>query len=244
MEADFWLGVRIKVHKQVLSNLYELNLEGHARGRIDLKTGNFQLQTEQVSWKEEYPKQYVSMAPIGAKLEPIPLTPADRNTMQMIVQRVLGGDASQIPWSGQISGTIDLKNFGGGQGRIEMNTPFKGTWELPAGHSYSIEWPESLPKLGVGTPQWRVYPSEDIAHRNFLSRSRYHGNPRPLPDLGDEAAISLGNRVALVRFGRWHMELMGGVPNNPAQIQVVLESLQKLIEDQNLEMRFPLQTPK
>lgn len=241
LEADFQLGVRIKVRNAILVNVYSLDLEGRARGEIDPRSGSFRLQAEKITWKENYPDYYFEAGPPGVDRPRKPITPEDRAAMQAIVLRVLGGVPSQIPWDGQISGTIDWKQFGGGQGRIELSSLFKGTWELDAGHAYSLNWPESLPRLGSGVPQWRIYPTEDLAQRHFTVRSRMGGAPRPLPNLGNAAALVSGNRSVIIQFSRWHMELTGGIPNDPARIREVLDALQKRIEDQKLEARFPSQ---
>lgn len=242
LEAVFQLGVRIKVRNQILVNVYSLDLEGLARGTIDPKSGNFRLQAEQITWKESYPEYYLEMGPLGVDHPRKPISPEDRAAMQSVVRGALGGIPTQIPWGGQISGTIDWKNFGGGQGRIELSSLFKGTWNLDAGHSYAIDWPEAIASLGTSSPQWRVYPSEDLAQQHFTMLSRIGGTPRPLPNLGSSAALLSGNRMAIVRFGRWHMQLIGSIPNDPARIREVLEALQKLIEDQNLETKFPAQS--
>jgi hypothetical protein len=236
VEAECHFGIRMKLIPggAVVIGLetYDLDIKAAGRGPIDPQTGQFRIALDDATWSERYPK-------IDGLLRRF--TPEDRAAMQGVVLRALGGTPGQLGWSGEISGTMDWKSFKGGSGRFHLNRVFQGTWELPpAVAPYWVDWPTTVTKLGTGPAWLRFYPSEDVAHRQYLWRSRsgpMGGPKRILTDMGSEAALVPG-RAALVRFGRWDMEQWWGVPNDPTRVREVLQAVQAFLEQEQIETHF------
>jgi hypothetical protein len=212
---------------------YDLDIKATGRGSIDPQTGQFRVALDDATWSEKYPGDFDGLLRR--------FTPEDRAAMQGVVLRALGGTPGQLGWSGEISGTMDWKSFKGGSGRFHLNRVFQGTWELPpAVAPYWVDWPTTVTKLGTGPAWLRFYPSEDVAHRQYLWRSRsgpMGGSKRILTDMGSEAALVPG-RAALVRFGRWDMEQWWGVPNDPTRVREVLQAVQAFLEQEQIETHF------
>jgi len=239
IEADLDLGIDMKVHTFILMSRYTLRMKSRGRGKVDPKSGRFRIDLGQAQWEERLPDTYPPLGPVGVKGGPVP--PEDRLAMQEVVRRALGGAPGEFSWTGHVSGTMDWESFQGGSGNLEINPVFRGTWEVAQPHPYWVEWPESVPRLGNGRAWLRIYPTEDVAHQQFLWRSRtgpMSGPQRRLTDMGNEGAVIPGRGV-LIRSGRWDMEMSGsGIPNDLVRIREVFDAAGAYVEQQQLETRL------
>lgn len=237
MDATFHMEIYIKQNSALLH--YQLTVDGQARGKIDLQTGEFELWTESITWKERRSSHLAAPGQLGDS----PLTDDERNSINSVVERTLGGPAEKLGWdSGNISGTIHWDRYGSASGDFEINSIFRGTWKTDPVGFYYLEWPETLPKYRMATPRVRLYATEENSRRFFTMR-RQQGvlqAARPTLDLGDQAVLGpLG--AGLVRWGRWELELprIGGGVAAPQEVRGLLTQLQKYVEDHQIESQIP-----
>lgn len=238
VDADLQLEISMKVHPHLFLGRYQLRMTAQAHGQRDPATGGFRMRVENARWTETLPDTYPPLGLIGLKGGPV--TPEDRAAMEAVVRRVLGGLPGELNWSGEVSGSLDWNGFGGGQGRLEINPVFRGTWRVPEKQPYWIEWPEGVERSGNGPAWLRIYPNEARAREQFQWRSRLgpmSGPRRVLNDIGDEAVLVPG-RGAIVRWGRWDMHLTGAVPNDPEPIRESLERVQEFLGQRAVESQF------
>lgn len=238
IEAELYMRIDMKVHTFILMNRYTLRVNAAGRGKVDPATGRFRVDLGQAKWEERYPATYPPLGPIGVKGGPVP--PEDLAAMQDVVRRALGGTPGELNWTGHVTGTMDWKSFQGGNGNVEINSVFRGTWKVAPSHPYWVEWPEALPKLGTGPASMRIYPTADVAQQHYPRWCRMwpmSGPQRRLTDIGSEATVVPGRSV-LIRTGRWDMQMSGGVPNDTARIREVFETVKAFVDEQQLETRL------
>jgi PKD domain len=237
MDATFHLEIYIKQNSALLH--YVLTVDGQARGKVDLQTGEFELWTESITWKERRLAHLAAPDQLGDS----PLTDDERNSINSVVERTLGGTAEQLGWdTGNISGTIHWDRYGSASGDFEINSIFRGTWKTDPVRMYHLEWPETLPKYRMTPPRARLYSTEEDSRRFFTMRSRQGvlQAARPTQDLGDQAVLGpLG--AGLVRWGRWELELprIGGGVADPQEVRDLVTQFQRYVEDQQIERRIP-----
>ena len=234
IEAEVCERISVKVRKSPFGNRYELEAKGTARGQIDPRTGNFRIPLRSIAWTQKYPNPNIAFPPTAP---PPPVTPEQQAEMESVVLGVLGGPPGRLGWSGEMTGTVDWQSFGGGQGRIELNHIFRGNWKFQAGYPYQMEWPNTLPRPPGNYLIVRFFPTTEASQRTFLGRSRSGsvGTQRvTAKEVGDEAMF-YRDRLVLVRFGRWHLDLGPGNTNPPEQIQPFVEQLQQFVRDNGLD---------
>jgi hypothetical protein len=245
IESDFELELSLKVSDEFFFPAWKLHASGQAAGPFDPQVGTLRLATDNVKWSENVPLEFPILG-IGGQAARGHLSPEQHAFAVNEAHRMMGAVPSQLPWSGQIHGTIDWKNFGGGQGRLELNKIFRGTWKVDPGAPYYVRLPDDITAPdGKRHPLLRLYPNPSAARRAYNGWSRsgplLMGGKKDLTDFGDEAVWSPPGGI-LVRIGRWHLDLSRPAPyrsSNPEQFRPLLDKVQVFISDSGLETSLP-----
>lgn len=227
---------------------YRVEVSGRGRGPLDARSGQFRLPIHDISWNQDLPWRIPGSLPSleGGKVRMVDasqsMSEAEHAEHLAQAYQLLGSQPADLDWSGTISGTIDWQNFGGGNGRIEINSIFQGPWEYRSLNPYTIPWPESIPRPVEFAPRIVLFPALTEAKRAF-QRYRSLVGPRgqSVADLGDEAIVANGLHV---RMGRWNITMLSrsdGMAMKPDDFRPILRQFQEYIVEQELETRFPAQ---
>jgi|GEM_PF-5006454 len=233
LTAEYFVGLRLKLNQdpkmlQGLKGLFppywNLDVNGTARGPFNPQAGNFRLAGNQATWTES-----VSQG-------------VDRISGSAQARRLLGVSPDQLEWTGEITGELDWKNFGGGQGRLQINQLVKGNWKVDPLSPYQVSPPANI-ALNGRLPIVRVYPNESLAIKSFIPASRttllMYGSRRDVKGFGDQAIWT--QRAMLIRSGRWHFDYSRTFSyGNPESYRASINRVQQFIEEEGLEEEIPI----
>lgn len=201
--------------------LWGLNVVGNGRGKIDPQSGRFQGSSADAKWTENV--QGVESE--GGRAE---------------ARQLLGVGPEQLTWSGTIEGTVDWKGFRGGEGTIEINRLFRGSWKQDSGKPYVIILPAEG-QYPAGARWLRLFPNEPSAQTTYeaLSRQYRSAGSKPLPEIGDQASWSPQKGGGVVRFGRWLLVVRAYGPSE--RHLPLVEKVENFIRTSGWESSIPEQ---
>jgi hypothetical protein len=201
----------------LLPPLWGFYVRGTAQGTFNQQTGIIQLTGNPATWSEDGGAARAAEA-----------------------RKLLGMSPEHLGWTGEISGKMDWKKFGGGRGRFQINQFIQGTWEVDPLSPYLLSPPADAALYGR-LPAIRVYPNEALAVKSvnpYVMRIGW-GKQQNADEFGDQLFWSHGGM--LVRTGRWHIDYTNRFPS--AKREVFLPSVKRIrqfIDDSQLDTTLPV----
>ncbi|RLS58199.1 MAG: PKD domain-containing protein [Planctomycetota bacterium] len=231
LTGNYSIGLYLKLNEGVARtpgailsfNEWSLFVNGTAQGRLNRQSGTFLLNGNPATW-EEHVGLGVDSAAGGAD-----------------ARQLLGVSPEQLGWTGEITGKMDWKNFGGGQGRIQINKLVQGTWKVDPIWCYSVGSPSDA-SLYDRLPQVRIYRNEALAIKGFTSyamRLSAGVGKKNIEGFGDQAVWSPGGM--LVRTGRWHIDYWPNFRSrSPETFRDSVTRIRQFIQDSQLDTTLPI----
>jgi hypothetical protein len=232
LSGQYFVGLRLKLERdpKIMSGLkglfppyWHLDVNGTAHGSVNKKTGAFHLAGDQATWTEKV-SQGVDSNAGGAEA---------RQRLQV--------SPDQLEWTGEITGSIDWRNFGGGQGRLKINPLIRGTWTVEPRTPYLLPAPTNS-SLNSRLPEVRLFPSEAEAIHAFATVSRYsqfNARRTTMEGFGDQAIWSQNGM--LIRLGRWHIDYSRCFFHGPPEsYRASITTIKQFIQEGNFESKFPV----
>ena len=232
LSGQYFVGLRLKLERdpKIMSGLkglfppyWHLDVNGTAHGNLDQQTGASQLTSDQATWTETTSQG------------------VDRNAGGAEARQRLRVSPDQLEWTGEITGDVDWRNFGGGKGRLKINPLIRGTWTIEPRTPYLVSAPTNS-ALNSRLPQIRLFPSEAEAIQTFVTVSRYsqfNARRTNIEGFGDEAIWSQNGM--LIRLGRWHIDYSGCFFHGPPEsYRASITTIKQFIQDGNFEAKFPV----
>jgi len=231
LSGEYFVGLRLKLDRdpKMLSGLkglfppyWHLDVNGTAHGSRNEKTGAFLLAGDQATWTEN-----VSQG-------------VDRNVGGTEARQRLQISPDQLEWTGEITGSVDWKGFGGGQGRLKINPLIRGTWTVEPRTPYLLPAPPNS-ALNSRLPEVRLFPSEAEAIHAFMVVSRYsqfNSRRTNMEGFGDQAIWSQNGM--LIRFGRWHIDYSRCFFHGPPEsYRASITSIKQFLQEGKFDTEIP-----
>jgi hypothetical protein len=232
LSGQYFVGLRLKLERdpKIMSGLkglfppyWHLDVNGTAHGSLNQKTGDLHLAGDQATWTEN-----VSQG-------------VDRNAGGAEARQRLQVSPDQLDWTGEITGSIDWRNFGGGQGRFKINPLIRGTWTVEPRTPYLVPAPTNS-ALNSRLPEVRLFPSEAEAIQAFVTVSRnsqFNARRTNIDGFGDQAIWSQNGM--LIRLGRWHIDYSRCFFHGPPEsYRTSITAIQQYLQEGNFEAKFPV----